>query len=289
MSTAESTTPPAPRPAPAPPRDAPPGKSPFPVILSIAFAAVIVASWIAQGSPKPPEAAPPAPAPAPTAKEGEPAPTTAAAPAPAPTPAAVTAEDLKGVKDEVAALAKKLDAMPKAEPAPAVDLKPIQEKLDGLARSAEATAALPKQVEDASGKLAESEKAIEALKSEVDSLKSEVASLKAKPAAAEPAKPAADAAAMTAAEALFKSGKYAEARDAFKKLPADDARVLYYTALANGFATNTWTGETEQAVLKGVDREKAGSPAKADIDAAFAGLTPAQGKAWLDSYRARAK
>ena len=68
----------------------------------------------------------------------------------------------------------------------------------------------------------------------------------------------------------------------------DDARVWYFTALANGLATKQWTGETEELVARGVEREKAGTPPAADIDAAFSDLTRANGKDWLAYYRRRA-
>ena len=272
---------------------APPGKSHFPGVLLALFVVVIGASVYAERTGMPAPAAPPPP----VADAGKPADT--ATPAPAPTPAAATAEDVKGLKGEIAALAEKLAAMPKPEPAP--DLKPIHDKIDGLAKSVESAADAPKKISaEVAGKLAEAGKADAALKAEIDALKAEVAGLKdamkaAKPIAAapadEPAKPApgVDAAAMTAAVDLFKGGKYADALAAFKKLPADDARVLYFTALASGFTSNNWKGDAEAAVLKGIEREKAGSPAKADIDAALGTLTKTQGKEWLDAYRARAK
>ena len=98
--------------------------------------------------------------------------------------------------------------------------------------------------------------------------------------------------AMTDAIALFKGRKYKDASVAFGKLAqskANDARIFYFAALSNGFATNTWTGETLSLVNKGVEQEKAGSPPSAKIDEAFADLTKANGKDWLDSFRKKAK
>lgn len=96
--------------------------------------------------------------------------------------------------------------------------------------------------------------------------------------------------AMGQAADLFKAKKYAEARDAFGKLQAtypNDARVWYYSALANGFASGQWMGETERLVNLGLEKEKAGQTDSAKVDAVFAGLTPATGKDWLASYRQR--
>ncbi len=266
----------------------PPEKTVFPLIASVAFAGVVVGSWLMQGSAAGVPTAPPVPASTTDADGGD------AAPAPTPTPVAPAAPAITAetVKADLDALARKIDEMPKAEPAPAVDLKPIQEQIAALAKSVEPVAALPRSVEDLSAKLAASEKSVEALKAELTTAKDELtARIAAIPAAgaAPSAAPAVDAAAMTSALDLFKANKFAEALDAFKKLPATDARVLYYTALSNGLATKSWTGETERLALQGVEREKAGSPASAEIDAALAGLTEQQGKAWLAFFRAKAK
>lgn len=89
---------------------------------------------------------------------------------------------------------------------------------------------------------------------------------------------------------LFKSKKYGEARAAFVRLQTifpNDARVWYYSALANGFSSGQWLGDTERMVNTGLEKEKAGQPESATIDAVFAGLTPETGKDWLASYRKR--
>jgi K+-transporting ATPase ATPase C chain len=91
--------------------------------------------------------------------------------------------------------------------------------------------------------------------------------------------------------ALFTKGQYASAAETFRALTRDypdDARVWYYTALAQGIATNQWGGETEALVNKGVEREKAGTPAPAQIDTAFSSLAPASVREWLAAYRQRA-
>ncbi|MBX6314705.1 MAG: hypothetical protein IRY99_17590, partial [Isosphaeraceae bacterium] len=91
---------------------------------------------------------------------------------------------------------------------------------------------------------------------------------------------------------LFQDRKYSEARDIFQQLQQshpDDARVWYYSALARGFATNDWTGETQRLAERGVERERAGTPDSAAIDKALAGLTKATGKEWLDYFRRQAR
>jgi tetratricopeptide (TPR) repeat protein len=90
---------------------------------------------------------------------------------------------------------------------------------------------------------------------------------------------------------LFREKKYREAYDLLRESlqsQPDDARVWYYAALSYGLATGDWGKMTETMVQEGVNREKAGKPAKSEIDAAVAGLTKETGKEWLDFYRRRA-
>lgn len=88
--------------------------------------------------------------------------------------------------------------------------------------------------------------------------------------------------------ALFKSGNYAEANNVFRQLqvtrPAD-ARVWYYSALADGLATGDWTRSARELVERGLECERAGTPEKDQIDVALIGLTEAQGRKWLNAYR----
>jgi hypothetical protein len=67
----------------------------------------------------------------------------------------------------------------------------------------------------------------------------------------------------------------------------DDARVWYYSALCHGLVTRQWGGGTASRVERGMERERAGSPSKADLEAAFSDLSADAGKSWLDSYRQR--
>jgi len=90
---------------------------------------------------------------------------------------------------------------------------------------------------------------------------------------------------------LFKQKKYKEAKDFFDtldKVDQEDARIWYYAALSRGFATGDWKGETEKLANRGVEREKAGTPPKAEIDSTFSDLTREAGKDWLDFFRRRA-
>jgi hypothetical protein len=82
----------------------------------------------------------------------------------------------------------------------------------------------------------------------------------------------------------FKKKQYADALKSFQQAQTDhpdDARVWYYSALAEGFANRDWTGKAADLVTKGIDHEREGSPDPATIDDAFSSLTSATGKDWL--------
>lgn len=91
---------------------------------------------------------------------------------------------------------------------------------------------------------------------------------------------------------LFRQKKYGEAYAAFRQrlqTQPDDARTWYYAALSYGLATGEWEDTTKMMVEEGVAREKAGKPAKPEIDSTLAGLTKETGKDWLAFYRNRAR
>jgi len=128
----------------------------------------------------------------------------------------------------------------------------------------------------------------------LDALRAEVAAIQrssqGSTGSAKPDNPIGDAPALEQAISLYKAKKYPEARGAFMKLQEtapNDARVWYFSALSNGFASNEWRGDTERMVNTGLDNEKAGQPQSAVIDSAVASLTTATGKDWLAGYRKR--
>lgn len=93
------------------------------------------------------------------------------------------------------------------------------------------------------------------------------------------------------AESLFREGRYADAYASFRRLlqsRPDDARIWYFAALSYGLATGEWDRATRTMVEEGVAREKAGHPARPEIDSTFSGLKKETGKDWLDFYRRRA-
>jgi TolA-binding protein len=91
---------------------------------------------------------------------------------------------------------------------------------------------------------------------------------------------------------FFRQKQYQAASEAFDSLTRskpEDARVWYFAALARGLATRDWKGQAVKLVTEGVEREKAGTPEKSQIDAAFEDLTAETGKDWLAYYRRGAR
>lgn len=250
---------------------------------------------------------PPAPAEAPAAP-------TAVVTAPVVDDPKVLATRVDAIKADVDGMTKKLDdvqkqmaAMPKPEPAP--DLKPLDAKIDAIAKRIDAApmgldeklskatagqANLLAKLDAITAQTGKFEKALAAEKANVSALQAKVKALSeatSVPAAtvASTAPAANTDADFTKAADLFKKSQFAAAKDLFAKLQEgspNDARVWYYSAMANGFATNLWTGETERLVSKGMELEKAGTPDLAKINATFTDLA-ASAKGWLDSYRSR--
>src|SRR4051794_34822144 len=204
----------------------------------------------------------------------------------------------------------------------AIESEPAAPSADGTAptledleyrmtRIQEQVAAIPKgpslaDLETLRGRVASFDADLGALDRTLDGLRAEVASLRlpvgkaasSNPAVASARRAAHDVkedrnaqdAAMGWGTELFSRGKYAEALKFFEKLQAnhpDDARVWYYSALAQGFTTHNWLGQAERLAEKGIACERAGTPGTPRIDIAFTSLTVANGKDWLAAYRRR--
>jgi hypothetical protein len=216
--------------------------------------------------------------------------------------------EIRGLKAEVQTLAseatrlqKRIDTPPKSTPtttATLPDLKPIQTRLDRLAEANKSLAGLPGEVHAFGERFREVDAKLEQLRTELAKLPkqlkesvappAESASESSKPVVKEPS-PADEA--RGRGVALFKEGKFSEARDLFLRLTLespDDARVWYLAALSNGFATGDWGNESTRLVMRGVERERAGTPNRAAIDTALNDLNQEQGKEWVRSWRTRA-
>jgi hypothetical protein len=226
----------------------------------------------------------------------------------------------KTVQDRVDRLEEQIGMIPKNQPA--IDLKSLKDRVTELEKHASDTssiAALDDRISAIERKVIDAPSAkslddrVKAMEVKLGSSKTEVdgSSSSNKPAATgssdtpsspaitrrDSARPATvdvnvGADAFAEGSALFDKRDYTGALKVFQSLQADrpeDARVWYFSALARGFTTGDWRGETERLVQKGVEREKAGTPSPSLIDAAFINLTRNTGKDWLSFYRQQAK
>jgi TolA-binding protein len=223
-------------------------------------------------------------------------------------------DDFSGKLDE---LQSRVDRLPKA--VSAQDLEPLNQRLavvDDLSRKVDA---LGSRVNSLPGKVDQDSRKITTLMADMEGMRNEVATLRSdvhtvgsaekssgsgektsgkeeKPRAAIPSEPPREIAAPVSSSLqpgieLFQKKNYDQASEFFgslSKAKPDDARIWYYAALSRGLATRDWKGEAERLVNLGVDREKAGTPEKSQIDAAFVDLTSETGKDWLAFYRRRA-
>lgn len=296
---------PPPRPPEPEPEPAPPGKRTAPALWLLLAALVLsvlgAGYWFTMGpgaqtddtpvgltstQPADVEAPPAGSTTAPLAGESPPA------PAPAQPGSEASSAELDALSAEVqslsaqlAAVEKRLTAMP--EPGAAADLKPLQERLNRLDDLPDRVESLSKQVAALSERVATVEDSVATVRKEIEVVQ-EQARTPAEPKAEAPAANAALAGAeLDRAGNLLVKQQYAEAQkilaDLREKFP-DDARVWYASALANGFATGTWDGQTVQFAQRGAERERAGTPDKAEIDRIFADIRP-ETRTWLDYYR----
>jgi TolA-binding protein len=228
---------------------------------------------------------------------------------------ATRVDDLSGKFDQ---LRSRVESLPKA--GPAADLEPLKEKVgavDELSKKIrgveERIADLPKRIDQEGSQITKLTARLEEVSNKMEGLGKEAGSTARPEGGAAPrseagareamkpvsetidqlAKAAEDTApgSFGAGAELFKQKKFKQANDFFNtldKVDQEDARVWYYAALARGFATGDWKGETERLVNKGVEREKAGTPPKGEIDSTFADLTTQTGKDWLSFFRRRA-
>jgi TolA-binding protein len=224
-------------------------------------------------------------------------------------------DDLAGRIDQ---LKSRVEALPKA--GPAADIEPLKERvatIDDLSKRVqgieEKLVDLPKKIDQEGNQITTLTARLEEVSNKMEGLGKESGAANPTPGGPansnqggtrEALKPVTDtinqlaksaedttAASFGAGAELFKQKKYKDANEFFStlvKVDQDDARIWYYAALSRGFATGDWKGETERLANRGVEREKAGTPPKAEIDSAFNDLTSETGKDWLAFFRKRA-
>ena len=172
-------------------------------------------------------------------------------------------------------------------------VKALEERISKLAGETRQIPQVLERVDGLSGQLKAADESVRQLQAELREARDSLKTIAARPAApVATARPRASTGLdLGPGIESFKKGDYAAAVNAFRALTRehpDDARAWYFAALANGLATGQWKGETEDLVNKGIECEKAGNPAPAEIDAAFSSLTKANGREWLTYYRQRA-
>lgn len=198
------------------------------------------------------------------------------------------------VAHKVEELGGRLESLPK--PAPAPDLGPIRERIDGLSSDAARLAALPEALRKLEERIGALDEGLGAVRGDVEAVRDRIKKVEvaATPPVVAETKPDPTLLAAQARErgrGLYREGKFAEARAEFLKgteASPRDARLWYDAALANGFATRDWAGETERLVRLGVEAERTNTIPRPEIDAAFAGLPEEGGGRWLREWRRQA-
>lgn len=266
------------------------------MVAAFLLLAFVVGQLESSGAAAPAAATTTAAAAAPATPAAEPAPTAAAPAADAPAtpkteaPAAgdgMTADvkaiqsRLDGLATQIKGIEGKLDALSKPAESNS-DSKTISGKVDDLGKSIAAVVPVADKVSQLGGRVDGLDAAVKLVKDEVSGLTAEVKKLTTDAAG--------DPAIVTGID-LFNAGKYKEAGEVFKKAESthpNDARVYYYEAFANALTTNDWKGETLSLAAKAAALEKAGTPKRTVIDAAFADL-PGTLKPWLAFFRTQTK
>ena len=233
-------------------------------------------------------------------------------------------DQCNNLSDQYRQLQSRVEAIPKSAPAP--DLGSIEQKVAQVDRLSREMEAIGRKVDPLSQKLEEYDHRLGQLDDKLEDLRKQEATARVRtprdrdrqvalagtdrtpppggfdrtpPGEAGESKPAPPEEkgesvepALGSGEGQFREGKYSDAYATFRKLlqsQPDDARVWYYAAISYGLATQDWGPTTESMAVEGVAREKAGKPAKPEIDSAFSGLTRETGKDWLTFYRRRAQ
>jgi hypothetical protein len=224
-------------------------------------------------------------------------------------PGFTSADDIETLKGQIANLAQRFDGLtervdrmtrPKDETPPV--LRTMQIKMADLARAMDNVAALPAKVRECETHLETLQEEIKSLRLQIESQRNgqgrreaastELALPRQTGASAPPSGVRNDEGPqMELGISLLQRGQYASACEVFDRLreaQPRDARVWYFAGLAAGLASGKWEGEAKQFVDKGIDLERKGSPATAQVDAALATRVPIEGVPWLNSLRRQA-
>lgn len=202
-------------------------------------------------------------------------------------------KEIKHLSDRVDQMSKRLDQVTVPEDKTPPVLHTLQVQLTDLAREVDQVARIPAELRQIERRLAALQEQMKIVRAQV-ATSDESSGMGLGAAAGLPPSTAAagDDPTLDLAIGLFQAGQYAQARQVLWRLGREypkDARVWYFSALANGLASGVWEGETEALVEKGVECERSGTPSKAEIDTALAVLTPSTGQEWLARHRRDAR
>ena len=198
-------------------------------------------------------------------------------------------KEIKHLSDRVDQMSKRLDQVTVPEDKTPPVLHTLQVQLTDLAREVDQVARIPAELRQIERRLAALQEQMKIVRAQVaTSDESSGMGLGAAAGLPPPTAAAGDDPTLDLAIGLFQAGQYAQARQVLWRLRREypkDARVWYFSALANALASGVWEGETEALVEKGVECERSGTPSKAEIDTALAVLTPDTGGDWLARHR----
>lgn len=203
--------------------------------------------------------------------------------------AAVLKKQIKHLEDRIDRLSHRVDQATRPEDETPPVLHTLQSQMNDLAREVDQVAGLPARLHRLERQLASLQEQLELVRTR-NSASDESPGVDFADGAEPPetATPGGNDPTLDLAIGLFQEGQYKQTRQVLRRLQREypkDARVWYFSALANALASGAWEGETEVLVKKGVECERSGTPSKAAIDAALAVLTPRTGADWLARHR----
>lgn len=199
-------------------------------------------------------------------------------------------KQLKHLDDRIDRLGQRIDRVTRPEDQTPPVLHTLQVQMNDLAREIDELAGLPAHLHRLDRQIASLEEQFKTLRSQ-QATTDESSEVGLGAAAAGPSSPSAadgNDPTLELAIGLFQEAQYSQARQVLRRLQREhpkDARVWYFSALANALASGDWKGETEMLVEKGVQCERSGTSSKAEIDAAVSVLTPSTGGEWLARHR----
>lgn len=203
-------------------------------------------------------------------------------------------KQLKHLDDRIDRLGQRIDRATRPEDQTPPVLHTLQVQMNDLAREIDELAGLPAHLHRLDRQIASLDEQLKTLRSQLATT-DESSGVGLGAAAGAPSPPSVAGGndpTLELAIGLFQEGQFSQSRQVLRRLQREypkDARVWYFSALANALASGDWKGETELLVEKGVECERSGTLSKAEIDLALSVLTPSTGGEWLARHRRDAR